>query len=70
MSKLPYIVECKSIFPFFEPIAAFNVDSVAFHYARDCVETNPLFTYRVTKSKKVLGVWHNEFTGIRRWIAE
>lgn len=55
MRQLPYIVECKSSYPFFEPIAAFNVDSIALAYASDCAKTNPQFVYRVTKSKKVLG---------------
>lgn len=55
MTKLPYVVECKSGYPFFEPIAAFNVDSVAQRYAEDCAKAmSPLYTYRVVKSKKVV----------------
>ena len=46
-NPLPYVVECKSSYPFFEPIAAFNVESIAKHYADDCHATNPQFTYRV-----------------------
>lgn len=48
-ANYPYVVECKSTYPFFETIAAFNVDSVAEAYARDCRETNPQFVYRVVK---------------------
>lgn len=44
---LPYVVECKSSYPFWEPIAAFNVDQVAERYAADCKCTNPQFQYRV-----------------------
>jgi len=52
--KLPYVVECKSSYPFFETIAAFNCKSVALSYASECFTSNPSFVYRVTKSKKVL----------------
>ena len=47
--KLQYVVECKSTYPFFEEIAAFNVNEVALHYARECAETNPQYVYRVVK---------------------
>jgi len=47
MVELPYVVECKSFHLFFEPIAAFNVKSVAEGYASDCGQTNPSFQYRV-----------------------
>jgi len=53
-TKLPYVVECRSTYVFFEPIAAFNVDSVAIAYAKDCAKTNPMCTYKVVKNKKVL----------------
>lgn len=53
-NQLPYVVECKSSYPFFEAIAAFNVESVALAYAFDCAKTNPFFKYRVVKNKKVL----------------
>ena len=52
--QLPYKVECKSSYPFFETIAAFNYDDVAFGYADSCAEVNPSFEYRVTKRGKVL----------------
>jgi hypothetical protein len=46
-SKLPFQVECKSIFAFFEPIAAFDHIKVAHRYAQDCLQTNPKFEYRL-----------------------
>lgn len=48
-NPLPYVVECKSSYPFFEPIAAFNVESVAQSYAAECAAVNPQFVYRVVK---------------------
>lgn len=54
-NKLPYVVECKSLYPFFEAIAAFDVQGVAEHYAIECRKTNPKYEYRVVKNKKVLG---------------
>ena len=51
---LSFVVECKSSYPFFEKIAAFNVDSIAIDYAQDCAKTNPTFKYRVTKGKTIL----------------
>jgi hypothetical protein len=47
MTKLPYSVECKSTYPFFERIAAFDVGRVALAYAEECASTNPQFEYRV-----------------------
>jgi hypothetical protein len=55
-TKLPYVVECKSTYPFFEPIAAFKVAEVAVAYAKVCKETNPMFRYRVCKGKKILAL--------------
>jgi hypothetical protein len=50
-TALPYVVECKSSYPFYEPIAAFNVESAAQWYAKECAETNGTmgFVYRVVK---------------------
>lgn len=50
--ELPFVVECKSTQAFHEPIAAFNVESVARDYAKDCGATNPAFAYRVTTTKE------------------
>lgn len=52
-NETPYKVECKSSYPFFEVIAAFNDFSIAFAYAKDCAKTNPMFKYRVTVRKVV-----------------
>lgn len=54
MTKLPYKVECKSSYPFFETIAAFDVEQAAKGYASECSLVNNSFTYRVSKGKKVL----------------
>jgi hypothetical protein len=51
-NKLPYVVECKSTYPFFETIAAFNVDIAAMSYAYDCKLVHPDFEYRVMKNGK------------------
>jgi hypothetical protein len=51
-NKLPYVVECKSTYPFFETIAAFNVDIAAMSYALDCKLANPSLEYRVMKNGK------------------
>lgn len=48
-NALPYVVECKSTYPFFETIAAFNVECAAHRYAAECSATNPQFEYRVVK---------------------
>ena len=49
--KLPYVVECKSTYPFFEVIAAFDCEAACKHYAKDCAETNPQFEYRIVEKK-------------------
>lgn len=54
MSKLPYRVECKSLYPFFEVIAAFDCDRAAFAYASQCAATNLKFDYQVIKGRKIL----------------
>lgn len=54
MAKLPYQVQCKSIYPFFETIAAFDCDKAAFTYAAACAETNPQAEYRVCKGRRIL----------------
>ncbi len=45
--QVPFTVECKSTYPFFEVIAAFNSEVVARRYAADCQEANPKYEYRV-----------------------
>lgn len=47
-TTLPFVVECKSTYPFFETIAAFNVRQAADAYVRECGQTNPGYTYRVS----------------------
>ena len=54
MAKLPYKVECKSSYPFFETIAAFDCEQAARTYVLDCSLANPSFTYQALKGKKVL----------------
>lgn len=44
---LPFQVECKSSYPFFELIAAFDHIKVAYRYAQDCLQVNPKFEYRL-----------------------
>lgn len=51
---LPYKIECKSSYPFFELIAAFDCEPVALGYASQCQTANPGFTYRVKRGSKVL----------------
>lgn len=53
-SKLPYVLECKSTYPFFETIAAFDCEPPAKKYAAACAEANPQNTYRVVNREKVL----------------
>ena len=54
-NSTPYKVECKSSYPFFETIAAFNLESAAQRYAKECADAvGPLFEYRVTYRGKVL----------------
>lgn len=45
-SNLPYVVECKSTYVFFEVIAAFDCDRAAKVYADVCADTNKTNTYR------------------------
>lgn len=52
--SLPFAVYCKSTYPFFERIAAFNVDSAAGHYALECARCHPEFSYEVRKGRKVM----------------
>jgi hypothetical protein len=47
MTKLPYKVECQSSYPFYEVIAAFDCESAAVNYARECAADNPTYNYRV-----------------------
>lgn len=53
-SKLPYVLECKSTYPFFETIAAFDCEAAARAYGQKCSEASPEYTYRVSKHAKVL----------------
>ncbi len=46
-AELSYIIECKSTYPFFETIAAFNVSRAAEAYANECRATNPKYEYRI-----------------------
>jgi hypothetical protein len=53
LKACPYRVECK--WPsnsFFEIIAAFDSQTVALNYARDCAAANPPFRYRVIGPKE------------------
>lgn len=54
MSKLPYKVECKSTYEFFETIAAFDCQQAAFAYAQRCASGNLRSDYRVMNGRKVL----------------
>lgn len=45
--QVPFTVECKSIYVFFEVVAAFNSEVVARRYAEDCQRANPKYEYRV-----------------------
>ena len=56
MTKLPYLVECQSTYPFFETIAGFDIEAAATRYASECAETNPNFHYRVRKGSKTIVV--------------
>lgn len=57
MTALPYRVECKSTYVFFELIAAFNIQSAAESYAEGCAADRPKFTYRVKKGKLLIRQW-------------
>ena len=50
---LPYRVQCRSIFPFFETIAAFDCEFAALVYATECKAANGRNDYRVTTRGKV-----------------
>ena len=60
-NQLPYKVECKSTYPFFEVIAGFNCEPPARRYAQACAEGGTENEYRVTKGKKVLVTFKGEF---------
>lgn len=51
---LRYKVECKSLHPFFEVIAAFDCEPVAIAYGSQCHTANPELTYRVKKGHVLL----------------
>ena len=59
MSKLPYKVECKSTYPFFELIAAFNVEQAAVGYAGECALANAdtAYEYRVKCGRRIVQEW-------------
>lgn len=59
MKKLPFKVECKSSYPFFELIAAFDCESAARAYAKDCAAANPKYAYKVLHRQHCLIV-HGE----------
>lgn len=54
MARLPYRVECKSLCPFFETIAAFDCPRAAFAYASECAGSNLKFDYQMAKGRKIL----------------
>jgi hypothetical protein len=63
--KLPFNVECKSIYPFWETIAAFDCEPAAKRYASACEtearKNTPHYstqnwTYRVTKRGKEIPI--------------
>lgn len=62
MTKLPYEVYCKSSYPFYELIAAFDCESAAFAYARDCLRTNGKYVYRVKYGSKSIRDFEKEST--------
>lgn len=47
MRELPFVVEVNMNGRFFEPLAAFNVQSIAEAYADDCRKAHKHFEYRV-----------------------
>jgi hypothetical protein len=49
--KLPYVVECKSTYPFFEEIAAFDCEHAAEGYTAECQRQTPQYEYRVVKKR-------------------
>lgn len=58
-NSLPYKVECKSSYPFFELIAAFNVEPAATGYAGECALANAdtLYEYRVKHGQRIVAEW-------------
>ncbi len=56
-NTLPFTVECKSTYPFFERIAAFNCEPPARRYTKECA-AQPQNQYRVLKGKKVLATFN------------
>lgn len=54
MTKLPYRVECKSSYPFYELIAAFDCENAAVGYAGECALTNLKYSYRVKRGRAVV----------------
>lgn len=54
MLGLPYKVECKSTYAFYELIAAFDCDKAAEAYAVQCAAANPRYDYRVVKGRRII----------------
>lgn len=46
-NEIPFEVRCRSSYPFFETIAAFDHIKIAYRYAQDCKKTNPTFEYQL-----------------------
>lgn len=59
MQKLPYRVECRSSYPFFETTAAFDCEAPAVGYASQCALANAdtRYEYRVMKGKRPVAEW-------------
>ena len=53
-NALPYKIECRSTRPYFELIAAFDIQHAAEAYAEQCAIVNLDFTYRVKLGRRVL----------------
>ena len=54
-STLPYKVECKSIYAYFELIAAFDCEPLAIAFAEDRAANEPAsFSFRVKKGHVLL----------------
>lgn len=58
-NSLPYKVECKSSYPFYELIAAFNVEAAATAYAGECALANAdtNYAYRVVHGRRTVAEW-------------
>ena len=54
MAKLPYQVQCKSTYPFFETIAAFDCQQAAFAYAVECATVNLKFDYQMVRGRRIM----------------